>query len=218
VCPSKFELKADGTETAVTVAGQSLQYRVRAPGAHIAQNALAVAAAISAVGADAAVAMQALDALPAPTGRGARTLLSIAGGQALLIDESYNANPASMRSALQAMATVSRTDFPRRIAVLGDMLELGPDAAALHAGLDQAIESANVDLVFTSGPNMAHLHGRIPAAKQGSWADNSAAIRDAVLASIRPGDVVMIKGSNGSRMMVLVEALKEKFAPSAAGL
>jgi UDP-N-acetylmuramoyl-tripeptide--D-alanyl-D-alanine ligase len=215
VRPERFDCGSDGTDTTVTINGQVLSYRVAAPGVHIAQNALAVAAAIVAIGADTAEAIKALSSLPAPTGRGARVTLEAGGGRVLLIDESYNANPASMRSALAAMATVSRKDCPRRIAVLGDMLELGPDAPSLHAGLVAAIEAAGVDLVFLAGPNMSHLHSRLIAPIMGGWAEASTGLKDALLASVQPGDVIMIKGSNGSRMALLVDALKEKFAPSA---
>ncbi len=109
-------------------------------------------------------------ALQRAAASGARS--PFAGGSILLIDESYNANPASMRSALGAMATVPRARFPRRIAVLGDMLELGEKAAALHAALKEPVDAAEVDLVFACGPNMQRLFEALPAARRGAWAPN----------------------------------------------
>jgi UDP-N-acetylmuramoyl-tripeptide--D-alanyl-D-alanine ligase len=216
VRPSRWALSADGSDIAVTVSGREAAYHVAAPGAHMAQNSLAVVAAIDAAGAHAGQAAQALSDLHAPQGRGSRAVLQAGAGQLLLIDESYNANPASMRSALAAMATVPRERYGRRVAVLGDMLELGPDAAALHAGLADALMAAAVDLVFCSGPHMSHLFAAVPEPMRGGWATNSSEIREPLLDALRPGDVVMIKGSNGSRMAPLVGAIKEKFAAAAA--
>jgi UDP-N-acetylmuramoyl-tripeptide--D-alanyl-D-alanine ligase len=146
----------------------------------------------------------------AAKGRGARQEIALGGGQVLLIDESYNANPASMRSALAAMATVPRTRFARRIAVLGDMLELGENSGALHAALNEPVDVAEVDLVFACGPNMKCLFEALPQARRGGWAPTSDGIAAAVTGTVRGGDVVMIKGSLGSRMAPIVEALLAK--------
>jgi UDP-N-acetylmuramoyl-tripeptide--D-alanyl-D-alanine ligase len=179
---------------------------------HLAQNSLAVVAALDAVGADLAKALPALGAVAAPTGRGARTQLTAATpGDLLLIDESYNANPASMRAALAAMATVPRATAPRRIAVLGDMLELGPQSMALHQGLGAAIEASDVDLLFTAGPHMKALHDHVCPSIRAGWAERSDGLIPAVLAAIQPGDVIMVKGSLGSRMAVVVDALQTRF-------
>ncbi|MEQ1576048.1 MAG: UDP-N-acetylmuramoyl-tripeptide--D-alanyl-D-alanine ligase [Hyphomicrobium sp.] len=212
VRPSRWDLGPDGSDITVTLSGREVAYRVAAPGAHIAQNSLAVVAALDAVGVHAGQASKALAEMPAPHGRGSRTVLSLQTGDMLLIDESYNANPASMRSALAAMATVPRERYGRRVAVLGDMLELGADAANLHAGLAEAIHAANVDVVFLSGPQMAHLNAVLPQDMRGGWAKNSTEIKETLLSSLAAGDAVMIKGSNGSRMAPLVEAIKEKFS------
>jgi len=217
VRPSRWDIGAGGSDITVRLSGHDVAYRLAAPGAHIAQNSLAVVAAVDAAGAHVATAAKALAEMPAPQGRGSRTEFAAEGGSVLLIDESYNANPASMRSALAAMATVPRSHFCRRIAVLGDMLELGPNSPKLHAGLVDAIEAAGVDMVFAAGPQMANLHAALPDSKRGGWAENSSQIRNSLLEELRPGDVVMIKGSNGSRMAPLVEAVKEKFAPNQMG-
>ncbi|MEQ1696850.1 MAG: UDP-N-acetylmuramoyl-tripeptide--D-alanyl-D-alanine ligase, partial [Hyphomicrobiaceae bacterium] len=135
-----------------------VEYVLGVVGQHMVMNSLAVLTALQAVGADAQAAIRALASFGAPQGRGSRTTLPINGRHALLIDESYNANPASMRAAFAAMGHGQSTGRPSRlIAVLGDMLELGPDSAALHAGLAESILANGVDLVFACGPNMRHL-------------------------------------------------------------
>ena len=130
-----LRLTHDGSDMTVRIGDRHFPVHLAMPGRHIAENALAVAAALAAIGADVRKTLAVLADLAPPSGRGARSTLQIDGGQALLIDESYNANPASMRAALATLASVPREKFSRRIAVLGDMLELGPDAAALHVGL-----------------------------------------------------------------------------------
>lgn len=183
------------------------QYRLAIPGGHNVMNSLAVVAALEAVGADIAKTLPAFAEMAPPQGRGTRATIALPDGPLLLIDESYNANPASMRAALSIVAGLPRGDWPRRIAVLGDMLELGPDAAALHADLIDAVDAAGIDLVFAAGPFMAALYGRVPTARQGAWAATSAELEPALVAALKPGDVVMVKGSNGSRMGRLVSAI-----------
>ncbi len=161
-----------------------------------------------AVGADLAEALKALATLPPPSGRGARSHLKVRDGEALLIDESYNANPASMRASLATLATVPRAKFPRRIAVLADMLELGPEAGDLHRGLIDAVNAAGVDKLFACGPHMKGLYAAAPAAIKGGYAETSDGLKAMLLAAVEAGDVVMIKGSNGMRLAPLVAALK----------
>ncbi len=206
---------SDGSVVTVQHAGGTSTYRLGMPGAHIVQNSLAVVAALGACGVagpDLERALGALEGLAAPAGRGTRTELPAPGGAVLLIDESYNANPASMRAALAVLATLPRDRFRRRIAVLGDMLELGRDSAALHAGLKEAVDAAGADLVFACGPQMAHLFEMLPQDRRGAWSAQSSGIEDALMTTITAGDAVMIKGSNGSRMAPLVAAVKSKFA------
>jgi UDP-N-acetylmuramoyl-tripeptide--D-alanyl-D-alanine ligase len=207
VRPKTLEIASDGTSVEMDVAGRTIRFRVAIPGIHIARNALAVVAAIEAAGADVEEALQALAALPPPPGRGSRTELPFRDGRILLIDESYNANPASMRAALAVLGTVPRGVFPRRIAVLGDMLELGPEEKSLHAGLKEAVDAAGTDLVFACGPNMAHLFAALAPERQGAWAPESGELRERLIAALAPGDVIMIKGSNGSRMGPVADAL-----------
>jgi UDP-N-acetylmuramoyl-tripeptide--D-alanyl-D-alanine ligase len=207
VRPDVFALDAEGTNVAVDIGGRRIAYRIGAPGGHLAQNSLAVIAALDALGADVQKALGALADMRAAKGRGARQEIALPSGPVLLIDESYNANPASMRSALAAMATVPRTRFARRIAVLGDMLELGENSGMLHAALAEPVDAAEVDLVFACGPNMKSLFDALPQGRRGAWAPASDGIAAAVTGAVSGGDVVMIKGSLGSRMAPIVEAL-----------
>ena len=209
---TRLDDRPAGTAVHATLLGEPLDYSFAAIGHHFAMNSLAVAAAIRAAGAPLAPAITALAQIHAPKGRGDRTTLACDGGSILLVDESYNANPASMRAALSAMATAPRDTWRRRIAVLGDMLELGREAGALHRGLKEAIDAAGVDLVFAAGSHMKLLFDDLAAPLRGEWAEKSQGLVDKLLASVRAGDVVMIKGSNGSRMGVLVEALKARYA------
>lgn len=218
VRPETLTLGAYGSDLVVRVGDKRIAYAIGAPGAHIAQNSLAVVAALDVIGADVEAAVPAFAGLTAAKGRGARTKIDIAGGAILLIDESYNANPASMRSALAAMASVPRDKFPRRIAVLGDMLELGEQSGMLHEGLKDSVDATEVDLVFACGPNMQRLFSALPAARQGEWAPNSQGILEPLMATVRAGDVVMVKGSLGSRMAPLVEALMQKGQEDRVGL
>jgi UDP-N-acetylmuramoyl-tripeptide--D-alanyl-D-alanine ligase len=207
----RVELGPEGSEVEASVQGRPITYRLASPGGHIAQNSLAVLAALDALGADLHLCLPALADLRPSRGRGERSVLQTGAGKVLLIDESYNANPASMRAALATMASVPRRDYPRRIAVLGDMLELGGDALALHLALQEAIDAAGIDLVLACGPNMARLFERLDSYRKGSWAETAAGLEGTLLDTVHGGDAVMIKGSLGSRMGPLVEALKSNF-------
>jgi UDP-N-acetylmuramoyl-tripeptide--D-alanyl-D-alanine ligase len=210
-------LDAKGTSVIAGTGSQRFPYRIGAPGEHHVRNSLAVLAALQALGAEAMRCLPALAKFTAARGRGARTLLDAEGGQILLIDESYNANPASMRAALAAMATTPREAFARRIAVLGDMLELGEGAAELHRGLKEAVDAAGVDLVLASGPMMKLLFEDLRPVQRGTWRETSAELEAALLETVRAGDVVMVKGSLGSRMAPLVEAMLERFRQAQLG-
>jgi UDP-N-acetylmuramoyl-tripeptide--D-alanyl-D-alanine ligase len=208
---SGFRPSDDGSDMTVHVSGQSLAVHLAMPGRHIAENALAVAAALDAIGANVADGLAALSDLAPPNGRGARSTLHVGGGQALLIDESYNANPASMKAALATLGALSRQKYSRRIAVLGDMLELGSDAPALHAGLKGAVDAAGIDLVFACGPHMKGLYDALPAAMKGGYCPTASSIETALADRLRAGDVIMVKASNGTRLGAVVEALKTQF-------
>lgn len=191
-----------------SVMGETIIYKLGLPGEHMALNSLAVLAAARLTGADLARAALSLAAARPAKGRGVRETLAIAGGELLLIDESYNANPASVAAALALLGAARPGKRGRRIAVLGDMLELGDRSRELHAGLLAPLGDARVDLVFAAGPNMASLWSGVEPEKRGAYAETSEGLRETLLNSLRPGDVVMIKGSLGSRMGPLAEAIR----------
>jgi len=203
------DVDGETTRVQARVLGQDLTYTIGAPGRHIAMNSLAVLMASRAAGLDLQAAARALAGFRPPAGRGQRETLQAADGPFTIIDESYNANPASMRAALDLLGAA---DGKRRIAVLGDMLELGPQARALHAAIAEDVERNQIDLVYTAGPLMQALSEAIPAERRGAHAANAAALEPIVLDALRAGDVVMIKGSNGSRMGPLVAAMRKAFA------
>ena len=204
-------LQPDSSTVEAIIMGEPVTYKLGAPGRHLVINSLAVLAAASLAGADLAHAALALANLKPATGRGARATLQMPGGTALLIDESYNANPASMRAALALLGQATIGFRGRRIAVLGDMLELGPPGAELHRALAEAVSAAGIDLVFCSGPLMHSLWEALPSNKQGGYAETAAALEPMVLGAIHAGDAVMVKGSLGSKMGPIVKALERQF-------
>lgn len=208
VTAEAVHLGEEGSAITARVNGRHISYRLAMPGRHIAENSLAVVAALDAIGADLETALAALADLAPPPGRGARTLLKRPEGEILLIDESYNANPASMRAALTTLAAVPREKFARRIAVLGDMLELGPGSPELHKELIEAVVSAAVDKLFACGPMMKGLYDAASPAIKGGYAETAAGLVDLIGRDLRAGDVVMVKGSNGMKLGPLAQALR----------
>ncbi|HEX4408213.1 MAG TPA: UDP-N-acetylmuramoylalanyl-D-glutamyl-2,6-diaminopimelate--D-alanyl-D-alanine ligase [Xanthobacteraceae bacterium] len=194
-----------------SILGTDVSYKISAPGRHLVMNSLAVLAAAELAGADLALAALALAGLAPVTGRGAPIEIDPPGGSALVIDDSYNANPASVEAALSVLGQAAVGPRGRRIAVLGDMLELGPKGRALHRGLVDAVLANSIDLVFCCGPLMEALWQALPAGRRGGYAETSAALEAQVLSAIRAGDVVMVKGSLGSRMGPIVKALRRAY-------
>ncbi|KIL96796.1 UDP-N-acetylmuramoylalanyl-D-glutamyl-2 6-diaminopimelate--D-alanyl-D-alanine ligase [Paramagnetospirillum magnetotacticum MS-1] len=206
-----LDCAVDPQSTAVfaLLTDQPLSYRIGVAGRQWATNSLAVLLAVEALGADVNLAAMALAAMSAPKGRGQRRRVEMDGGSFDLIDESYNASPVSMKAAIAALASVKPAKGGRRIAVLGDMLELGPQGPMLHASMAETVERWNIDLVFTAGILTAHLHDALAEQRRGGHAADSDAVSALVKAAVRPGDVVMVKGSAGSRMGRVVNALAE---------
>ena len=198
------------------ILGSDVTYKIAVPGKHIAVNSLAVLAASSLAGADLALSALALAQIKPASGRGVRETLTVTGGTATLIDESYNANPASMAAALTVLGQAKVGSRGRRIAVLGDMLELGISGPALHRGLADAVAANKIDTVFCCGLLMQHLWEALPSAQKGGFADHSAALESQVVAALGAGDVIMIKGSLGSRMKLIVTSLQTHFPGKAA--
>jgi UDP-N-acetylmuramoyl-tripeptide--D-alanyl-D-alanine ligase len=207
----KVSLHSDRSTVEARILGTDVTYKLGAPGKHLVLNSLAVLAAVSLVGADLALAALALADLRPAAGRGARIGLDLGGGPALLIDESYNANPASMRAAVALLEQAEIGPRGRRIAVLGDMLELGSAGTELHRALVEPVLAHGVDLVFCCGPLMRALWEALPSERRGGYAENSTGLESELVAAIRPGDAIMVKGSLGSRMGPIVKALERRF-------
>ncbi len=193
------------------ILGQDVTYKLGVPGRHMAMNSLAVLAAAALVGADLARAALSLSQFEPAAGRGVRRTLEVASGEATLIDESYNANPASMAAALNVLGQAHIGPQGRRIAMLGDMLELGPTSPALHSGLLEAIKTNHIDLVYCCGPLMRNLWDALSTGKRGGYAESAAALEAQALQAIRAGDAIMVKGSLGSKMKTIVNALEKRF-------
>jgi UDP-N-acetylmuramoyl-tripeptide--D-alanyl-D-alanine ligase len=200
-------LKPDMSTVEARVFGEPVAYRLGSPGKHIVLNSLGVLAVIHALGADLALAALALGDLKPPAGRGARQLLQAPGGAITLLDESYNGNPASMRAAIENLGRLPVEGRGRRIAVLGDMLELGSTGPELHRGLAEPLVSNGIDKVFTCGPLMKGLHESLPSAMRGAYAATASDLEPLVLDAIRGGDTVTVKGSLGTRMGPIVKAI-----------
>ena len=206
VTAREVSLDADGSDVAAEIHGRGLDYRVALPGRHWVLNSLAVLAAVEALGADAVIAAESLRTLAPLEGRGRAHSVACVGGTFTLVDESYNANPASMRAAIETLGRVSPRGRGRRIAILGPMRELGRESVALHEALAAPLMESGIDSVLAAGDMRAVL-GRIPAGMRGATAETGEALADSAAETVGPGDVVMVKGSNASRMDVVVARL-----------
>ena len=191
------------------VLGRAMDVRVGAPGAHQAMNAAAAMAACVAAGLDPALVAEALAGQRLQAGRGARLEIALEDGVATLIDDSYNANPASMRSAIAGLKTLQPKGRGRRIAVLGEMLELGRDSAAMHAGLAEPLVEAGAELVIGSGEGMRALVEALSGRTEARHAKSAEDALDMLDERLRDGDVVLIKGSNGSGVHKVAASLRE---------
>ena len=203
----EYAARPGGATVTADIAGKEVRYEIGAVGRHWAMNSVAVLAAAEILGADLEGAARALARLTLPKGRGARHTISTGAGSFTLIDESYNANPASVCAAFETLAAATPAPGGRRIAVLGDMRELGADAGAMHADLARDVIAARIDLVLTAGPDMARLHEALPAPLRGEHAADAGAIVAPAVAAVGAGDVVMVKGSLATGMGRVVEAL-----------
>ncbi len=201
-----------GSSARALIRGEALIYRLPVPGAHNAMNGLIALAVCDALGADLAEAAMALAAWVPVSGRGTRERLDLGGAGDLvieLIDDAFNANPASLAAGLDVLATIDPPPGGRRVAILGDMLELGADAPVLHAELADHPAMAKIDIVHTAGPLMEHLHNALAAPRRGLHAETAEALAHNVPRALRAGDVVLVKGSKGSRVSRVVDALRK---------
>jgi UDP-N-acetylmuramoyl-tripeptide--D-alanyl-D-alanine ligase len=198
-----------GLDVVASIQGAARSFKIGVPGRHWALNAMGVLAVIDAVGADVLQATEKLKDMNGVKGRGAISVVDIEGGSFVLIDESYNASPISMSAALDVLGQMPVTGSGRRIAVLGDMLELGEAAEDLHGNLIDPILKNKIDLVFSAGQYMAQLWEALPAHVRGGHAMTAQKLSPLVTAALRPGDVVSVKGSRGSNTGLIVSDLQE---------
>ena len=212
-------LSANRTIISATYGDADYLFKLSVAGRHFASNAVAVLAAVASVGADATQAALDIANWVPPAGRGTREIVTLDPAKTDetldLIDDAFNANPTSMTAALEILAAATPVDNVgriikgRRIAILGDMLELGDDEAAMHRDLsnDQHLQSA--DLIHCSGPRMKHLYDALPEEKRGLWAENAQELASQPAALVDAGDVVLVKGSKGSKVSLVVDAIRK---------
>ncbi len=201
---------ANGSRVSAEIMGEELSFSLQIAGRHNASNALAVLLAVKLAGGDIQKAGKAIAKQEPITGRGRREVIECydKNNPITLIDESYNASPEAMKAAFKVLALVDPGRGGRRIAVLGDMLELGKESTKMHADLALPLKAANVDLVYTCGQHMKNLYENLPANQQGKHMKTSEELAQIVPDVLIPGDVVMVKGSLGSKMGLVVEALR----------
>ena len=200
-----FEASAGHATVHAVVDGAPLSFPLLQTGQHWGLNSLCVLLVLEAMDVARGTALAALEGFAPLAGRGAEKTVHIPGGAFTLIDESYNANPISMNAAFRTLGV--RATGGRRIVALTDMLELGAEAAQFHAGLASPIDAAGIDLVFCAGPMMKSLFDALPPTRRGGYAESAAEIAPAIAGAVRPGDLVMVKGSNGSRASTIAAAL-----------
>jgi len=206
------DTRGEAQDVVADIRGKQIRFRMGAVGGHIATNALAAILAATEIGVEATAAATALARFAPLRGRGAR----FKAGGIEVIDESYNANPASMAAALTLLGSAQPAARGRRIAVLGDMLELGTQGTALHRGLAKEIAAARADLVFLCGPQMSALWEVLPQTHRGAYAPTSADLVPQLADAVHEGDVILVKGSFGSRMSAIVDALRARGPLAAA--
>ena len=187
--------------------GRPLDFSLRQSGFHWGMNSLCVLLMLDALDVPLETGLAALADFQPLAGRGQTTVVKAAGGAFTLIDESYNANPLSMAAGFRSLGAKPVSPGGRRVVVLTDMLELGDRSRALHEGLAEPIAAAGIDLVHTAGPEMKRLHDALPPERRGLWRETAADLAAEAAALAAPGDIVMVKGSNGSKAMLVARAL-----------
>jgi UDP-N-acetylmuramoyl-tripeptide--D-alanyl-D-alanine ligase len=200
-----FQAPADHARVRARLNGEALDFRILQTGRHWGLNSMAVLLMLEALGVSLGDGLAALGSFEPLAGRGAEKSVRLAVGAFTLIDESYNANPISMASAIATLG--GRRTEGRRIVALTDMLELGPEAASFHAGLAEPLAQADIDLVFCAGPFMKSLWDALPPTRRGGYAETAVELAPQVARAAEPGDVVMVKGSNGSKASAVAAAL-----------
>ncbi|MEL0437407.1 UDP-N-acetylmuramoyl-tripeptide--D-alanyl-D-alanine ligase [Phycobacter sp. K97] len=206
-----LDVRLSGEETVATaeILGGEAELHIQSLGAHFAMNALGALLCAEALGADLGRAVASLALWSPVTGRGARETVELAAGHVLLLDDSYNANPTSVKAALDVLAATPVGAGGRRIAYLGDMKELGPQEANLHRAMAAHPALADVDQVHCIGPLMHNLFDALPENKRGSWQDVSADCVAELAGQIRAGDIVLVKGSLSMKLASIVDGIRD---------
>ena len=208
----RYAPSEQGCSVEASISGERLRYTMKAVGKHWAFTSLLTLAVARALNLDVHKTADALAGFEEMDGRGNLVRLSVAGGEAILIDDSYNASPASMRAAFSKTAEVweGRGRRGRKLAALGDMLELGGESASLHKELAPDIAGNGFDKVFAAGVWMKHLYGALPGAQRGAHVEHAGELLPLLQKELRAGDILLVKGSHGSKMYELVKHLKHK--------
>ena len=208
---SNYRIEDNHSVVEASIAGTALAYTLGTIGKHWAVASIAVLGVVDALGGDLAKASAALHDFQEPSGRGKIRELAVKGGHLRLVDDSYNASPISMRGAIEKIAEIrnASSEKLRIVIVLGDMLELGDGAEDLHVGLMPAIINNQMDLVFAAGKFMQKLYDALPETMRGAYRATSRELAPVVVQSLRHRDLVLVKGSHGSRMELLVDAIEE---------
>jgi UDP-N-acetylmuramoyl-tripeptide--D-alanyl-D-alanine ligase len=213
-----IHLTPEATVVKAAARGHAILFKVMTPGRHFAPNALAVLAAADALGLDPTIAGCDIGQWAPPSGRGTREkiLLDPLEDQSFeLIDDAFNANPASMSASLDLLAVIPPTDgvgrvgAGRRIAILGDMLELGPTEGALHEDIARHPSLAQIATIHCVGPRMRALHAVLPPRQRGLWVPAAADLAAQARQLVDAGDIVLVKGSKGIKVSLVVDALRK---------
>ncbi len=198
----------EGGAIRVEILGRKIDYTLGAAGEHLALNSVGALLAAVAAGGDPEACAAALAHYRAPQGRGAVLRLAMPEGTVTLIDESYNASPVAVRSAIRVLDSMTPEGTGGRLLVLGDMRELGEQSVELHTGLAADIAASKINLVFCCGAMMKHVYETLPAERRGGYAEDSATLAPQIIKTLRAGDIITVKGSLSMRMKLVVEALK----------
>lgn len=202
-----FQPGPEGARVRAELFGKPIDFSLRQSGFHWGLNSLCVLLMLDALDVPLETGLAALADFQPLAGRGQTSVVQARGGAFTLIDESYNANPLSMAAGFRSLGARPVGPGGRRVVVLTDMLELGGQSRALHEGLAGPIVAAGLDLVHTAGPEMKRLHDLLPPARRGLWRETAAELAAAVAELAAPGDIVMVKGSNGSKASLVAKAL-----------
>ncbi|MFA8442362.1 UDP-N-acetylmuramoyl-tripeptide--D-alanyl-D-alanine ligase [Yoonia sp.] len=212
-------ITGDVTVIAASGGGADYLFKLSVPGRHFAMNAVGVLAVADALGTDPVAASLDIAAWVPPAGRGTRETIvtdSANDGESLaLLDDAFNANPTSLAASLEVLAASTPTDNVgrivkgRRVAILGDMLELGADEVAMHRDMVDNAHLQRIDLVHCAGPLMHHLWAALPEEKRGRWAETAAELVPQAKLLVDAGDVVLVKGSKGSKVSLVVDAIRK---------